>query len=337
MHGKEQNPFLSRMGELGSAWQEAKILYTAVSLGLFDQLNLQKATAQKLADDLRLTLRGTEIILDALVADGYLKKTSGVYQNTPEVDRYFVKGQPDAIAYITGHHNQMFKTWAHLEDIIRNGKKDNEHEKATLTDKEANKNFILGMAEVSRQRLGPILDKLPLKEAKQFVDLGGGPAHYCCEAVKQYPNLSALLVDLPLTVEVAKVYIEKEGCTDRVQTLVCNFYREKEINLEKPAEIMLVSQVLHAEGPQENIDLLKKIYPQMAPGGTLAICENIVNPDRTSPKLGASFAVNMLAGTQRGRTYTEEEIIGWIKEAGFELSSSFELAPRTWMFLAKKP
>ena len=57
-------------------------------------------------------------------------------------------------------------------------------------------------------------DDLPAAEL--FVDLGGGPAHYACEAVRRHDGLRALLVDLPLTVEVAQGYIADQGEQERV-------------------------------------------------------------------------------------------------------------------------
>ena len=42
-----------------------------------------------------------------------------------------------------------------------------------------------------------------------------------------------------------------------------------------------------------------------------------MEPDRTRPKDGAIFAVNMLVGTSGGNTYTYEEIRSGLAQAGF--------------------
>jgi hypothetical protein len=42
-----------------------------------------------------------------------------------------------------------------------------------------------------------------------------------------------------------------------------------------------------------------------------------VEPDRTRPKEGAIFAVNMLLGTPGGSTYTFKEIKTGLSQAGF--------------------
>ena len=320
-----------------NGFQEAKILMAGVELRLFDRLAEGPAGASELAADLGVTRRGIEILADALVTKEYLTKDRDLYANTEGASRFLVRGAPDSQAFILGHRNQMYRSWGKLEEVVRTGRKTQEKDKATLVDREANRNFILGMAEVSRERLGPILDRLPLAGAEVFVDLGGGPAHYACEAVKRHAGLRALLVDLPLTVEVAAQYIASQGEQDRVRTLVCDFYGEAEVPLPDKADVMLISQVLHAEGVDENRALLRKVAPQVKPGGCVAIVENLVDETRTAPMWGAMFAVNMLTGTQRGTTYTAAEISEWLEEAGLRPEPVFEVAPRTQLILAHAP
>ena len=55
----------------------------------------------------------------------------------------------------------------------------------------------------------------------------------------------------------------------------------------------------------------------LAPGGTIAIAEFLVNPDRRGPLNGLFFAVNMLVNTTEGDTFTLKEISDWLTTAGF--------------------
>ncbi|MBM4319124.1 MAG: methyltransferase domain-containing protein [Deltaproteobacteria bacterium] len=187
----------------------------------------------------------------------------------------------------------------------------------------------MAMAESSRARVGPVVERLPLAGARRMIDLGGGPGHYACEAVRRWPELEAVVVDLPLTVQVAREYLAGQGLDGRVHTWTCDFYREAHFDLGGPADLVLISQVLHAEGPAENQALLSKVFPHLRPGGWIIVAENLVDSERTSPREGALSAVNMLAGTERGRTYTAEEITGWLRQAGFTPGPVEHIAPRT--------
>jgi hypothetical protein len=328
--------FADRVNRVTNGFMEAKIVMAGVELKLYDRLSSGAATAAELAADLQVTRRGIEVLCDALAALGYLAKTDGRYANAAGTEQYLVRGQPDSFAFITAHRNHMYGGWSQLEEVIRHGKQERESDKPTLADVEINRNFILAMAEVSRERQGAILDRLPLAAASLFVDLGGGPAHYCCEAVQRHPALRALLVDLPLTTEVAREYIAGRGLADRVATRVINFYTEDRFGWDEPADGVLISQVLHAEGADENRALLHKVCPNVRPGGWVAIVENPVDEGRTTPVPGAMFAVNMLASTARGRTYTEAEMAGWLTDAGFEPQPGELVAPRTLLILARK-
>lgn len=336
------DPDLTAAGErlqaMANGFQAARILSLGVEIGIFERLAKGPCSAVELARQLSLDPRGTEIVADALTALELLIKGDGVYANSAAASAFLVRDAPHSMAFIAGHRAEMFRSWALLDRVLREGPQVNEREKATLADPETNRNFIRGMAEVSRGRLGPILDRLPLANARHFVDLGGGPAQYCCEAARRHTGLAATLVDLPLTVEVAKGFIAEQGLADRVDTLVCDFYNAELALGERPApDVVLISQVLHAEGPEQNAGLIARAANALAPGGTLAVVENMVDEDRSAPAAAALFAVNMLAGTERGRTYTAAEIGGWLAAAGLEVQELEPIEPRTQLLRGIKP
>ena len=331
-----KNEIVAKITRASNGFMEARILIAGVELGVFDLLARAAHGAEEIARELGLSVRGVRILSDALVAHGYLEKKDGQYRNVSELEPYLVRGRDGSHAYILGHRANMFKKWARLDETIRTGQPVQEENLDSLRNRESNRNFIMGMAEVSKGRLGPILDRLPLEDGFHFVDVGGGPAQYVCEACKRFPGLKATLVDLPMTIDIAREQVEKHGLSDRVQTLVCDFFSEDEISLQEPADVVLISNVIHAEGPRENRELFNKVYAIMRKGATVAVVENLVEGDRTHPKQGAMFAVNMLAVTPRGRTYTAEEINEWFKTAGFVPLSCEKLESRTWMLLAKK-
>jgi hypothetical protein len=59
------------------------------------------------------------------------------------------------------------------------------------------------------------------------------------------------------------------------------------------------------------------VFRAMVPGGRIVIRDHVMEPDRTEPRDGAIFAVNMLVNTEGGSTYTYEEIRNWLETAGF--------------------
>jgi hypothetical protein len=48
----------------------------------------------------------------------------------------------------------------------------------------------------------------------------------------------------------------------------------------------------------------------------IVVLDFIMDDDRTSPSIGAIFALNMIVNTSGGDTYTESEVKSWMKAAG---------------------
>ena len=59
------------------------------------------------------------------------------------------------------------------------------------------------------------------------------------------------------------------------------------------------------------------MFAALAPGGRIAIRDILMDAQRTSPVGGALFAVNMLAATPGGGTYTFDELAADLTSAGF--------------------
>ncbi len=60
-----------------------------------------------------------------------------------------------------------------------------------------------------------------------------------------------------------------------------------------------------------------KVFAALVPGGRILIRDIVMDENRTSPAVGAFFAVNMLVGTPGGGTFTFSELRDDLAAAGF--------------------
>ena len=120
---------------------------------------------------------------------------------------------------------------------------------------------------------------------------------------------------LPAVVDMARDRLKEEGLLDRATLAAGNYHLQ-----ELPAghDLALLSAIIHSNSPEENLELYRKIFRSLNPGGRILIRDHVMNPDRTQPRDGALFAVNMLVGTPGGGTYTYEEIQAGLRQAGFD-------------------
>jgi 3-hydroxy-5-methyl-1-naphthoate 3-O-methyltransferase len=80
--------------------------------------------------------------------------------------------------------------------------------------------------------------------------------------------------------------------------------------------VVLLSMILHDWSEAKARELLRKCYDALPAGGTLLICELLVNDEKSGPVPAALMSLNMLIGTE-GRNYTPAEYRTWLGEAGF--------------------
>ncbi len=230
------------------------------------------------------------------------------------------------------HRNRMFRKWAHLEDRVRGIESAEGPDREVLHDEWANRNFIRAMVSATRELVPQVIDRIDLAGVRRVADLGGGPGVYAAEFARRDESIEAWLIDLPQTIRTAAELAASDAMPawpERVPTIAWDFY-EDPVPAALPAfDLVFLSQVIHAEPPERNRALLAKIAGMLEPDGRLVVHEFTVDPDRTTPVEAALFAVNMLAMTPGGRTYTAAELEDWAREAGLEPAGFERIQERT--------
>jgi hypothetical protein len=135
---------------------------------------------------------------------------------------------------------------------------------------------------------------------------------------------------IPLTRQM----VGKFGLTDRFSFIEGDLLQA---HFGSQYTIATLGHILHSEGEERSRALLAKIFQALESGGTIAIAEFLVNPERTGPDSGLLFAVNMLVNTEQGNTYSFEEISNWLGEAGFAQARTLEAPGLSPLILATRP
>src|SRR6185312_7768753 len=90
-----EHPPANRLLEIGSAYRQAKVLLSAVELGVFSALAGGALNASDLANRTQVHDRAACDFFDALVAMGLLTRDDqGRYRNTAESDCYLDRAKP---------------------------------------------------------------------------------------------------------------------------------------------------------------------------------------------------------------------------------------------------
>jgi hypothetical protein len=78
-----------------------------------------------------------------------------------------------------------------------------------------------------------------------------------------------------------------------------------------------ISAIIHQMNREDSRELYAKARRALNPAGMAAVRDYVRSPDRTSPRDGAFFGVNMFINTERGMVYTFDEIREDMETAGF--------------------
>ena len=317
------NDKVTALYDLSWGYRAARVLHVANKIDIFTALSDREMPLEELCQKCRTKPDMTEKLLMACTAMGLLEKRGRRYKNTELAKTYLVRGRKLYQGNIIAHSGTVCNFWNSLEDEIRIT--------AAPKDKQADehRNFIMGMHNIAvAGRAEVFTDSIDLAGRRKLLDVGGGPGTYSIAACRRYPQLKAVVFDLPETIAIAKEVIAKEGMQDRVSTQAGNW--ETDI-FGEDNDVVLLSNVLHGPGSKAEVKL-KKTYDSMVHGGLVVVQDFLLNDEKTGPLIPALF--NIMVGA-----YSRCELLSIIKEIGFTKAmvvvSSQEIGS-TWI-TAEKP
>ena len=298
--------------------QPTLLIVAAAEAKIFDYLGEDELSGEDLAHIAKLDTRATRLVLDGLVGLGVLKKNGQKYSNTSASMTHLRQESDQSHAvrlWISGT-----RQWEQLPHILKTGRlpETNVEAEAWNNDSGENNAFIRSMYDIGWLAAQSVAESIDLAQVNHMIDLGGGPAHYTIAMLERSPDLQATLVDLPLTLMVAKDTLKRSGMDKRVELVACDLFKsDSDIPIQsRTTDLILISHLVHMEGPEQNAILIQKAAHLLRPGGKLYIHDMYLEEDRAHPQLSSLFAVHMLAMTQRGELYPASTMCGWLENAG---------------------
>ena len=211
------------------------------------------------------------------------------------------------------HMSRLWVNWSDLTDIVEKGAGSKQKPPAPM-DMDSRRAFIGAMHIIGRTLSDDIAASLDLSGYLKLLDIGGGSGTYTIAFLKRNPRLKAILFDLKDVIPLARERLLSDGLLKRVELIAGDFYHD---DLPGGCDLALLSAIIHQNSPEQNLELYRKAYRALNPGGMLLIRDHIMDESRTRPPEGAMFAINMLVNTTGGDTYTFQEVEQGLKEAGF--------------------
>jgi ubiquinone/menaquinone biosynthesis C-methylase UbiE len=192
---------------------------------------------------------------------------------------------------------------------------------------------IIPLSYPPAQKLADHLKVTKTKNEIRVLDLAAGSGIWGIALAQKSPGLRVTAVDWAGMIPTTKRIAQKFGVGDRFNYVEGDIL---EANFGSGYDIAILGHILHSEGEDRSRPLLAKTFRALKSGGTIAIAEWLVNDDRTKPLPSLMFAVQMLVNTEKGDTFSFNEIKNWLEESGFKKVRKVEAPGPSPLILATK-
>ncbi len=314
-------------------WATA-ILGAAVKHGVFNALESGSDNAEGVAKKTGISTRGAQAVLDGLAGLGFVTLSNGRYSNAPDAAAFLIKGKP---AFFGGFAEVMTKSmseWATLPDAVKSGQP-TASEQAATPDIEFWHTLVPAIAAMSYPVAEAIAARLGIAKAGavRWLDVGGGSGVWSAVWLQANPQARGVQLDWPVVNTIGREFVSRFGVGNRFDTIDGDFHTVDFGSAQY--EYGIYGHIAHQEAPADNVAVFKKFRKALKPGGTLVICDFVLNDDRTGHPFAMMFAAQMLLVTKGGNAWRQADYRAWLAEAGFSSVDFVQTPSPATVVLAK--
>ncbi|GAA3001685.1 methyltransferase [Kitasatospora albolonga] len=297
----------------------AKVLHSAVTLGVFDALAAGPAAAAQVAGRTGLHPRMADDFLDALTGLGLLERTGDRYRNGPLAEAYLVPGSGSYLGgFVELTNETLYGTWGRLSEALRTGEPQHlDPDKGGFVgdrhqDPAKMKRFLAGLDAYSDRMGTELAGRLDWARYGSFVDLGGARGNLAAVLAGAHPHLAAVCFDLERTRPLFTEHIGRLGLADRVSFVGGDFFTDA----LPPADVVVLGHILHGFSDERRRELLRRVFAAVRPGGAVLVYDRMIDDERRDPERLLS-SLHMRLVSPDGSEYRVGDCRSWLREAGF--------------------
>ena len=329
-----QAPDVAPILQTAFGFWSAKVLLSAVELGLFTRLGQRRLDAVELGKELELHPRGTYDFFDSLVALGFLAREGdgpqAKYHNTETGLVFLDRSSPRYVGGILEMLNaRLFRFWNDLPEALRTGQPQNEVKRGgksifeeLYAEQPKLEQFMGAMTGLSRINFEAFAQKFDFGPYQTLCDVGGATGLLCMEVAKRHPHLACTSFDLPVVEPIAKKAIAAAGLSARVRTAAGNFFEDP----LPSADVITMGMILHDWNLEKKMHLIRSAYQSLPSGGALVAIEALIDDRRRENVFGLLMSLNMLIEFGDAFDFTGADFQKWCREVGFRRFDVIPLA-----------
>jgi len=301
------------IARLGAAIYPSFAMLAGMQLDVFTPLKDGPLACPSVAEAIGVNPEKLRPLLYALVQAGLLTVEDGQFANTPEADRYLVRGRP---AYLGGTHELYTDMWSAALGVGRSIRADAtqaRHDWSAMADEDLAAIFrgLHGGALATGRQL---VESGNLAGFRHLLDVGGGSGGLAIAACQACPTLRATVVDLPKIAAITRGFVAEAGLGDRVEVIAGDVLQHSPAGSYDVAVFRNLIQVLSRDQARQ---VLGNVGAKIEAGGTIYIVGHVLDDSRLAPPNAVGINLVFLSIYDGGQSYTDGEHRAWLAEAGF--------------------
>jgi len=304
-----------RLQRYARAYCETAVLYAAIDLALFTHVARGADTEAALAAALGIPALQVERLVAVVLAMGLLELDDrGRLRNAPDAAKFLVQGEPGYAADWLTFTRDDVPEWFRLTAHLTTGAPPTTlgmYENLTV---EAARKYHAATWSVGAGAARRFTRRVDLSRRRRLLDLGGGSGAYSIAAVKAWPQLRAVVLDLPPVTVVTAEYLARAGVQDRVDTLPGDF-TVTPLPADVDAAVMASNLPIYDETVIRAV--VRRVHDALLPGGEFHLVGEMLDDDRRGPLDAALWGMNEAICHSGGKAHTIGQCLGYFRDAGF--------------------
>jgi len=310
-----------------SVFQATKVLRDSGILSLLDQ-HTDGLTQQEVVAKLKLPNYGVRVLMEAGLGIGLLILNDGKYKLTKVAA--FVLHDDLTRINMDFVHDVCYQGLFHLDGSIQNEKPEGLkvfgswptiYEALSSLPPHVQKSWFAFDHFYSDNSFPEAIKQVFADKPGTLLDIGGNTGKWALQCVAFDPNVRVTIMDLPGQVEMARKNITGHG-VDRINYVACNILDEQQ-PFPNGFDAVWMSQFLDCFSDEQIKSILKRCRQALKPDGKVYILEPFWNRQRFE---ASAFVLQQTSlyftamANGNSQMYEFDNFVGYIKEAGFEVT-----------------
>lgn len=328
--------------EQAMAFQPAKLVLTALDVGLFALLAAGPATEPEIRERLGLHPRATADFLHALTGLGVLEAEDGRFRLAAATGGALGRdggGHASGLGGFLGMADRvMYPAWGRLADLLRTGRPQagtfrGEDMFTELYRSPEERDRLVTMAEDASRPLIPALaGSFPWPQHESVLELGGCRGNVLAGLVRAHPHLQATVFDLPALRPAFDEHMTSLGLAGTVGFHAGDFFTDP----LPAADVLMIGHSLVDWDDERRRELIARSYPAVRPGGAFLVWDPMLVPAGHSYLRNLIRSLNFRLMTPHGGGYRVADCEQWMRAAGYTDISARSLGHDVTLVVAGK-